>query len=47
VQRILNALTTQSNQQSNYDQTEKKINEDSKGDFLALDEPDLIFSEEE
>jgi hypothetical protein len=27
--------------------TAQKINEDSKGDFLMLDEPDLIFSEEE
>ena len=39
--------TTNSNQQSSFDQTSNNINEDSKGDFLALDEPDLIFSEEE
>lgn len=55
LKRILNSIfpATQSNQQSSYeqtqsnDQTENNINEDSKGDFLALDEPDLIFSEEE
>jgi hypothetical protein len=56
LKRILSALTTQSNQQSNYDQTANNINddetannikEDEKGDFLALDNEDLIFSEEE
>jgi hypothetical protein len=51
LKRILSALTIQStnysNQQSSFDQTENNINEDSKGDFLALDEPYLIFSEEE
>jgi hypothetical protein len=45
LRRILNALTVNS-QNANYDQTEQNINEDSKGDFLALDDDDLIFSEE-
>jgi hypothetical protein len=33
--------------ESSQDNTEEKINEDSKGDFLALDDEDLIFSEKE
>jgi hypothetical protein len=46
--KIINAIFPQtSTTQSSYDQTDQNINEDSKGDFLALDEPDLIFSEEE
>lgn len=45
LRRILSALTTQSNQQSNYDQTANNINEDEKGDYLMLDDDDLMFSE--
>jgi hypothetical protein len=46
LQRIFNAFTTQS-QNATYDQSEDNINEDSKGDFLALDDSELMFSEEE
>jgi hypothetical protein len=41
----LSASTTQSNQQSNNSQTANNINEDSKGDFLMLDDDELMFSE--
>jgi hypothetical protein len=41
LKRIFNALTTQSNN----DQTEQNIKEDSKGDFLMLDDDELMFSE--
>jgi hypothetical protein len=49
-QRILNALAPQtsnnySNQQSINNQTENNIKEDEKGDFLMLEDDDLMFSE--
>ena len=34
-------------QTQNSEESEDNINEDSKGDFLALENEDLIFSEEE